>query len=409
MKKVFGTLVALLIFLLIYQLIITFFINKRDYNYSIVTDNNEYMIKENYERSNHTNMYSFLITDKQKNNFVYSYKGDLNRQSKILKDIVSYNSNGLYCIAPVLKNDNIESIVCNYNNQLMTYNYLKQIGNIDIDNFIDKLQTLNYKVNLEYKNMNDAKTTYQNISYYNDIDPNLYFTIWNYRSVYLINNNNVTEEFLLDNDLYENNYSIVCGEHFIIANPDDKYDSFSIVNIKEKGQDKIETEDDISSNIYYNGVYKGNVYLTDITNKKQYVINPTKETIESLDKPKYYNGKKLVDIDINELVANKKYFITDIIPDELINKYGNNILYTENNYYYQENGNVYKIVGENYDYKVLLFSFNNLKELKALNGNLYFISNDTVYMYNDKIGLKKLIEDRELIYNYKNIFDVYEK
>ena len=85
------------------------------------------------------------------------------------------------------------------------------------------------------------------------------------------------------------------------------------------------------------------------------------------------------------------------------------MLYTENNYYYQNNGSVYKIVGDNYEYKVLLFKFDDLKELKVLNGNLYFISYDTVYMYNDKIGLKKVIEDRELIYNYKNIFDVYEK
>lgn len=409
MKKIFKTLVAILLFLLIYQLIVTFFINKRDYNYSVKTDNNEFIVKEKYERKKHVNMYSFLITDRENNNFVYSYKGDLNRQSKVVKDIISYNNNGLYCIAPVLKNDSIESIVCKYDKKLVTYNYLKQIGNKEVDNFINNLTSSKYKVNLEYKNINDAKTVYQNISYYNDIDANLYFTIWNYKSVYLINNNNVVEEFLLDNDLYENKYSIVCGEHFIIANPDDKYDSFYVVNIKETGQDKIESEEDISSNIYYNGVYKGKVYLTDITNKKQYVINPNKETIECLEKPKYYNGKKLVDIDISELIVEKKYFINDLIPDELIKKYGNNILYTEGNYYYKDKGNVYKIVGDNYDYKILLFSFDNLQELKALNGNLYFINHDTVYMYNDKIGIKRLIEDRELIYNYKNIFDVYEK
>lgn len=409
MKKLFNTMLALLIILLIYQFFITFLINKRNYNYSLITKDNDYLITEKYNREKGISMYSFLITDKNKNSFVYSYKGDLNRQSRVLKDIISYNSNGIYCIAPVLKKNNIESIVCKYENQLVSYTYLKQVGKREVDSFINNLSSKGYKINLDYMNINSVKTAHGNISFYNDIDPNLYFTIWNYKGVYLINNNNVVDEDLLNNDLYENKYSIVSGEHFIVANPDENFDSFKVVNIKENGQDSIESSDDISSNIYFNGSYKGKVYLTDIINKKQYVLDPKKETIEALEIPKYYNGKKLVDIDIYELITNEKHFVDNEIPQEIIEKYGNNVLYTENNYYYQDNGSIYKIVGDNYDYKILLFKFDDLKELKVLNGNIYFISYDTVYMYNEKIGLKKVIEDRELIYNYKNIFDVYEK
>lgn len=409
MKKIFSSIFALLLILLIYQFFITFLINKREYKYSLLTNNNKYLIKENYKRRKGVNMYSFLISDNNKNNFVYSYKGNLNRQSRIIKDIVSYNNNGLYCIAPVLKNDSIENIVCKYDNKLVSYTYLKQIGNIEVDNFINSLSSSNYKVNLSYRDINSAKTQYNNISFYNDIDSNLYFTVWNYKELYLINNNEVKDEFLLENDLYENKYSIISGEHFILANPDEDYDSFIVVNIKETGQDKIVSDEDISSNIYYNGSYKGKVYLTDINNKKQYVIDPKKETIESLDNPKYYNGNKLVDIDISELIVEKKYFIDYIIPDNIVKKYGNEVIYSEDNYYYQENGSLYQIVGNNYDYKILLFRFDDLKELKVLNGNIYFISGDTVYMYNNKLGLKKIIENRELIYNYKNIFGVYEK
>lgn len=409
MKKVFSTMLALLIFLLVYQFFVTFLISKRDYNYSLVTKDNNYIIKENYHRKKGINMYSFLITDKKKNNFVYSYKGDLNRQSKVLKDIVSYNSKGLYCIAPVLKNDSIENIVCKYKDKLVGYNYLKQLGNTEVDSFVDSLSSTGYRINSLYRELNSAKTAHEKISFYNDIDSNLYFAIWNYRGVYLVNNNEVVNEDLLDNDLYENKYSITVNEHFIVANPDNNYDSFKVVNIKETGQDEIEASEDISSSIYFNGSYKGKAYLTDIINKKQYVIDPKDETIEALETPKYYNGKDLVDIDIYQLVSSEKYFINDVIPDELVKKYGNNIIYSEGNYYYQKDGGVYKIVGDNYKYSVLLFKFSDLKELKVLNGNLYFISGDTVYMYNDTIGLKRVIENRELIYNYKNIFNVYEK
>ena len=95
MKKLFNTMIALLIFLLVYQFFVTFLINKRDYNYSLATKDNDYLVKEKYNRKKGVNMYSFLITDKDKNSFVYSYKGNLNRQSRVLKDIISYNN--IFC------------------------------------------------------------------------------------------------------------------------------------------------------------------------------------------------------------------------------------------------------------------------------------------------------------------------
>ena len=76
MKKLFNTMIALLIFLLVYQFFVTFLINKRDYNYSLATKDNDYLVKEKYNRKKGVNMYSFLITDKDKNSFVYSYKGN---------------------------------------------------------------------------------------------------------------------------------------------------------------------------------------------------------------------------------------------------------------------------------------------------------------------------------------------
>ena len=67
-----------------------------------------------------------------------------------------------------------------------------------------------------------------------------------------------------------------------------------------------------------------------------------------------------------------------------------------------------QIISDYYDQKVKLFQLDDFKELKVLNNNVYGVSNDTVYIYNNKIGLKKAIVNRELIYNYKNIYDVYE-
>ena len=105
-----------------------------------------------------------------------------------------------------------------------------------------------------------------------------------------------------------------------------------------------------------------------------------------------------------------KYFKEKNIPDELSNKYPDKkIIESYGNYYFLDtDGSVYQIISNYYDQKVKLFQLDDFKELKVLNNNVYGVSKDTVYIYNNKIGLKKAIVNRELIYNYKNIYDVYE-
>lgn len=409
MRKMLRVVFAVALIAIIYQFFVTFLINKRYDNYSLITKKHTYTIKETYKRKNKKHMYSFLILDDYNNNFVYSYDGDLNRQSKVIKDIISYQKNNLYCLAPVFKNNTIQNIVCRYEDQLVGYTYLKQIGNPEVDKFINILSRTEYTVNTKYQELNSAITKHEKISYYNDIDKNLYFAVWNYDGVSIVNNNEAEYEYLLDKDSYENNYAIMVDKFYIVLNTDQGFNSFYILNLKDGGHALIEAEENLSGNMYFNGVYKKKVYLTDIGNQKQYVIDPTNEKITTLEKPKYYDGKSLQDISIGELTNTPKYFIKDVIPKELTDKYGDNIMYSNDNYYFVENGGVYQIVGDNYEESVLLFRFNDLKEVKVLNGNVYGISEDTIYMYNHNLGLKRVIQDRELIYNSKNKYGVYEK
>lgn len=409
MKKMFNIVIVLGILAIIYQFFVTIFINKRNANYSVLTNDNSYLIKEDYKRIGETNMYSFLIKNRNKENFVYSYQGNLNKQSRVIKDVISYNDNNLSCIAPVFNNKSIENIVCRYNGELVSYTYLKQMNNDKIDDFINNLSSSKYKINLDFKDINSAKKDYYNIAYYDNIDSDLYFTIWNYNSLYIINNNKVIKKDLLEKDLYENEYGILVDKFYVLANTDTSFSSFYIVNIKDGGKAKIESDDSISKNIYFNGIYNKNLYITDIDNKAQYIINPKQETIKKMDSPKYYDGTKFKNVDITELTSIKKYFVQHNIPSELVNKYGNNIIFSNQNFYYEKDGSVYEIVGNNFDYAVKLFQFDSFNELKVVNGNIYGINKDTVYMYNNNIGLKKIIGDRELIYNHKNIFDIYEK
>lgn len=408
MSKMVKVIIVIGVILLIYQFLVNFLITSKEFKYSVNISDNSFAISEEYHRLRGNDTYSFSIVDKDNVTFVFDYAGNLNRQSRVIKDIKTFNKNNLYCIAPILTNNSIDSIVCKYNNELVTYNYLKQIGNNDVDEFINTLVTdKSKKTNTRYTKMNEAKSLFGDIYYYNGIDPKLYLTVWNYSGVYIINDEKAINVSILPKDAYENNYSIMLNDYYIVLNPENGYNHY-LTNMTG-GKANLTTDDELSNNIYFNGIYNNKAYFTDCTNQYQYYVDPYKEEIKQLTYPQYYDGVKMKTVDISYLTNEKRYFIKDAIPVEITNKYGNNVQKAYNNYYFIENGNVYKIIGKNYNEKLLLFRFNDAKELKALNNNVFVVSGDIVYMYNNTIGLQKAVEDRELIYNYKNIFNVYEK
>lgn len=415
MKKMINIVLILGALSLLYQFFVLIIMNKHESTYSIKTADNSYMINERFKKDGKYNMYYFKIEDKDHKTFVYSYDKDLNKQSRIITDVLSYKNDNLECIAPVFKNNIIENIICNLDKTLVGYSYLKQIGDNRVDEFINTLKQKNYNFNSELEKESTVVNTSNNISIYNSLDSELFMTMWGYNGIYILNNGEISFRDLLTYDTYFNKFSILIDRYYITANTDnDNFNSFYIVNIKDGGKALMTSDFAISKNIYFNGVYKDILYVTDMDNRRQFTINPKTEKIEEVGKSsecKFYDGEKLVDVDIRELLTEKKYFSSKKIDEKLQEKYqGYNILESSGNFYYLDSdGSVYQIVGSNYDYKILLFKFNDFKDLKIENNNLYGISGDTVYMYNNKTGLKKAATNRELLYNSENIYDIYQK
>ena len=413
MKKLFSIIIALGILSLAYQFIVTFFMFKHTSNYSVKNNEDEFMVKEKFKKSGEHNMYSFYMTDKNKNNFVFSYDVDLNKQSKVIVDVLSYHDGDLYCVAPILKNKSVENIECIDGVQLVSYSYIKQ--NKNITDFINQINNSGYKFSESLEKDYTITDTKYNLTVYKEIPDNIYFSMWGYSKLYILNNKEIKMQDLLNHDSYSNeNYSILVDKYYVTLNTDnDSGNSFYVANIKDGGKALVESDYDISKNIYFNGVYNKKAYFTDINNKKQYYVDPYREEIKEVgtsDKCKYFDGKTFQDVNITMLANEKKYFKEKNIPDELSNKYPDKkLIESYGNYYFLDvDGSVYQIVSDYYDQKVKLFQLDDFKELKVLNNNVYGVSNDTVYIYNNKIGLKKAIVNRELIYNYKNIYDVYE-
>lgn len=413
MKKMITVVFILGALSLLYQFFVLFIMNNHEASYSIKTSENSYMIEEEYNKKGGFNIYYLKIEDKNKKVFVASYDKNLNRQSRIVKDVIEYKNNNLYCIAPVLKDKEIENISCLFNDKQVSLSYLHQIGNTEVDSFISTLKKDGYNVNDEIDKSTNVIKTENNISIYDELDEDMFVTIWGYKDLYILNNQNITDKDLLSKDSYFNDYGILCGKYYVVMNSDDSdFISFYVVNIKDGGKAKIDFDYAISKNSYFNGIYDGKIYLTDIGYSRQYIINPATEKIEEVGtskESKYYDGETLKSVDISYLTNEKKYFVDKKLDDEVTSKYKDYpLIESYGNYYYLDSdGSVYQIVGDYFDYKVLLFKFDDFKEMKLVNNNIYGISKDTIYMYNNAIGLRKVATYRELNYNYKNMYDIY--
>ncbi len=413
MKKMIKIVIALGILFLLYQFFIIFLVSNHKTKYSIKTDDDSYMVDEQYKKHGKFNMYYLKIEDKDKNSFVATYDVGYNRQSEIVKDIRSYKDGNLYCIAPVLKDKYIKHISCKLGQDQVSVSYLHQIGNNSIDDFIAILKTQEYNVYNELDINNSIVKAENNVSIYGNLDEKLYLTVWGYKGVYVLNGGHVKYSDFLNHDIYSNEYGILCGKYYVVLSAQEgtTIGSFYVVNIKEGGKVQKDIDYSISKNTYINGIYNNKVYITDIDNKVQYAINPMTERIEEVGSgsdARYYDGKTLQKVSITSLTKEKKYFVKKAISQKLINANGNhNYIESYGNNYYQEGNNVYQVVGKYYDNKVLLFTFIDFKELRVLNNNVFGMVGDNVYVYNDETGLKKAVNYREFIYNYKNMYDVF--
>ena len=81
-----------------------------------------------------------------------------------------------------------------------------------------------------------------------------------------------------------------------------------------------------------------------------------------------------------------------------------------NNYKYtMEDNKLYKIRDDQKESKILLLELDNIVEWNIIGDTVVLISEDSIYEYNEKLGLRKILEYNELNYNYKNIYRIGKK
>ena len=145
------------------------------------------------------------------------------------------------------------------------------------------------------------------------------FTIWNYTGLVLVRKGDVHTSIFLSRDQYDNVNSALVDKYYItVVDGVDDFNYFKVYNVKDIGKKDIYTEGKnfISRDFYINGVYKDKMYLTDITNKKQYEVDPVREIAKVVgDEEKGFkrvkNGKLITEkasLFINNKIYSRKHY-----------------------------------------------------------------------------------------------------
>ena len=287
MKKAMPILLILGFLGLILQVAVNVFITEKKSEYTLKTKDNSYSITEHMEVINNISYYDIGITDKDGIFYSLFVEEDFNKQTEVIRDIKTFKSNNLSCIFPVYRRNVTGNVTCLYNNEAVSYSYLKQIKNPDIENVITQLKGEKYSHN-SWDRKDVAKNKLYNEGreievYQENILKDYVFLIWRYRGLYILKSDDSVIKDYLEEDIYDNTMSAIAGRYYVTAarrGLDSGVSSFYYYNTKDLGKGEIIMKETTSSDVYFNGVYDEKVYMTDIKNKKQYSIDPAYEKTE---------------------------------------------------------------------------------------------------------------------------------
>ena len=346
--------IIILTLLFITFLIIIF----KPYNYSKTYNLDKYKITEEYNKE--LKYYKFVI---EKDSTIYSYiiESKYFHNRKLINDVLINNNDNEECILP--KSNKIEFYpLCSKDNEIYTYN-------------LSNIEDLYY-----YKEINNINEEYNKITinYLN----NKKFLIYNYKGYYLLDNKK--EIKLFDKDIYNIELVYEYNNNIIIPDYNSSYyfNKFYIINMINGKVNELKLDSEISFNSVFLGDYKNNIYLLDKKEEKEYKINIKKKKIEEVDFLILENNK-LIKTNFRNIVNNSLSFDKDYIFNyEIID----NILY--------------QVIDE---MKIKLSNKKVNKIIKNDNNTVYYLVEDSLYMYNNIYGEVLLLKNFEWNFNNTNM------
>ena len=402
MKKILTILVILFILLLSFQVISNIFKKEHNIKYSIINNKDSYKVEESFKTKDN---YYFVIKDNKDHIYNFYYKNNFNKQDKIIRDIKKYSSNNIDCIIPIYKRDLYGNIYCSYKNNTYTYSYLKD-NEFSIDKITKSIKKDGY-YNKKLDESDKVVKKYSNNYYIGNVRDNYKFIMWNYTGLDIIDKDGLKRKTIYKKkDLYDNDYSTLVGKYYIVLD-DNSTDKLLVYDI--------ELEDKFSGEYNILGSYNNKLYLVDLDKYIEYEIDPYKDIVEIIgDEDIGYKGfkdSKLISVDTSEFKSNMdKYKINSLIDNSKIKKkFNTEEIYKIDNYYYfrSKDNTFYRSSVKYPEEPIRLFRLKEVSDFTIVEKNILVISDNMLYIYNDEVGLKKIIMNNEFRYKYKNMYNLY--
>ncbi len=407
MKKTFKTLALIFLCLIGFQWLITCLIQRHQVDYNIKDKKVTYQIKENFEVVSKQPVYTIQIRAKDKK-FHFQYIYNYHKQKQIVTKIIAETEGQTTCLYPILLDKKQSYLHCYDGKEEFSYDILVERNH----NLAQKIEKRLQKENITLSNTN-LSVKYKAINYYPKTLENKHLIVWAYQGLYYLKDDSAKMIKLLHKDQYENQYGILVGNIYMLANSDEEYDytKFYLINIKTGRSKEWKLQEAISKDSYFLGVVDKSAYLFDRDNLKEYRLTPSKQKIELIgDKTNnglYYQGnwhKK----NIYNFKTEKLTFPSTVKVEKIEKNYPKAQIYQDLNCYYFIDKNQLYVSYKGYQNQpILLISGKAFKEVKVVNRIVYYIEKDTIYQYSQVKNLQKVFTSRELQFNYHNIYDVY--
>lgn len=406
MKKIIKLVIVLFLIFILLQLFVLILKKEHNVVYEIKNSKKVFKIEERLFNNN----YYIKIN---KDDYVFSFKVSNNyfKKKKIIREIEFYEIDDVLCIYPVLDKDNL-GIYCSNKKIAYTYSY----NNDNLDGFVDDLKdkgyVLNYHDNNEFNKIRLGKT----VVYEDNLVDDTYIYVWKYDGFYTISKEGLEELKVFDNDTYVNDLGILVNNYYVIPNYDQRLevDTFYVFNLINNKKKMIKSKNKISKDSYINGIVDDKIYIFDVDNLLQYEINPKKKKIKEVGNKKneglFYDGKwhniSVYDLRDEQIKFSTSYDYLEDIVDVTSLKY---ISKNDELYYYLDFDDNFFVYDSISDVKTLLFNVSSLSYVTNVLDDIYFIKENTLYLYNKSVGIKAIFVYEELRFNTKNRVAIYKR
>ena len=328
-----------------------------------------------YEKYNKKDKAYYIEIKKGKDKYFFILNNKRYKKKKLVSNIKIYTDENKKCMT-IKFNKNDFTPSCTKDGEYISH-FL--IG----DKLKEKLGKKYFK-----KTTSKSKTSYHNINVENLFDNEIF--IWNYHGFYKLSTYKNEEISLFKNDTYDAQMIGSINNYIIVPNYNESYEysKLKVLDINDLKVSDLKLKDNISSDSYVLGTNDKSIYYYDKKYEREYEIVPHKLKYRTVNPVIYVNGKKETKTKLGLKNSETKFIYDTIYNYEIIN----DSLYRTNKY----NKEKEKISDKNVKYIV-----------KENNDEVYFISEDTLYVNKQNYGDIKILDYFELNFNYKYIIHIF--